>query len=75
MKRAVLAGMLILLAAGCTNMTPTQQGALSGAAIGAGTSAGIAAITGGNAGVGAVVGGGVGALAGGMYGHRQDRNR
>jgi hypothetical protein len=34
---------------GCTDMTPQQQGTMSGAAIGAAGGAGIAAISGGNA--------------------------
>ena len=59
--------------ASCTNMTKTQQGALSGAAIGAGVGAGIGALTGGNAGVGALVGGAVGGLGGGLWGQEQER--
>lgn len=59
---------------GCTNMTKTEQGALSGAVIGAGAGAGISAISGGNAGVGALVGGAIGGIAGGLYGHQQERD-
>jgi hypothetical protein len=55
--------------AGCTNMTPSQQGTLSGAAIGAAGGAGIAAIAGGDAGVGAIVGG----VVGGIVGHAEGR--
>lgn len=60
-------------AAGCTNMTRTQQGVLSGGAGGALVGAGINVITGGSATIGALVGGGLGALAGGIYGHQQER--
>jgi len=47
---------------GCTNMTPEQQGTMSGAAIGAAAGAGIAAIAGGSGWTGAAVG----AVAGGV---------
>lgn len=53
----------------CTNMNRTQQGTLSGAALGALGGAGIAAISGGAAGWGALTGAGLGALAGGIVGH------
>lgn len=55
----------------CTSMTKTQQGALSGGAIGAGAGLGISALTGGSLGVGALIGGGLGAVAGGLYGNEQ----
>lgn len=55
--------------AGCTNMNRTQQGTISGAALGALGGAGIAAISGGAAGWGALTGAGLGALAGGIVGH------
>jgi len=50
---------------GCTNMTPQQQGTMSGAAIGAAGGAGIAAIAGGSGWTGAAIG----AVAGGVVGH------
>ena len=50
----------------CTNMSPTQQGALSGAALGTGAGLGISALAGGNLGVGALVGGALGGVAGGL---------
>ena len=56
---------------GCTNMTRTQQGVASGAALGALGGAGIAAISGGKAGWGALAGAGAGALAGGIIGHQE----
>ena len=58
---------------GCTNMSKTQQGVASGAALGALGGAGIAAISGGAAGWGALAGAGVGALAGGIVGHEQSK--
>ena len=57
----------------CTNMNRTQQGALSGGAIGALAGAGISAIAGGSGTMGALIGGGLGALAGGIYGHEKSR--
>ena len=75
MKRAMIIGVLALAlttgGVGCTNMNKTQQGTLSGAALGAAAGAGIAAIAGGYAGWGALAGAGVGALAGGIIGHQQ----
>lgn len=56
---------------GCTNMSKTQQGVASGAALGALGGAGIAAISGGAAGWGALAGAGAGALAGGIIGHEE----
>lgn len=60
---------------GCTNMSKTQQGVASGAALGALGGAGIAAISGGAAGWGALAGAGVGALAGGIVGHEQSKGK
>ena len=75
MKRlsAGIAVLLLVGGLGCTNMTKTQQCALSGAAIGAGTGAAISAIAGGNAGIGAGVGGALGGIAGGLIGHSQEK--
>jgi osmotically inducible lipoprotein OsmB len=53
---------------GCANMTPTQQRALSGGAIGAAGGAALGAITVGSPALGAAVGGGVGAAAGALMG-------
>ncbi len=65
MKKVMIAGVLVLaLSSGCTNMSRTQQGTLSGAGLGAAAGAGIAAIAGGSVGWGALAGAGVGALAG-----------
>ena len=56
----------------CTHMNKTQQGAVSGGAIGALAGAGISAIAGGSGTMGALIGGGLGALAGGIYGHDKE---
>lgn len=73
MKRILAISMIgiALLATGCTNMNKTQQGALSGGAIGALGGAGIAAIAGGSGTTGALIGGAVGAVAGGVVGHNK----
>ncbi|MFC0400148.1 YMGG-like glycine zipper-containing protein [Paraburkholderia rhizosphaerae] len=55
---------------GCTDMTPRQQGTVSGAAIGSAGGAGIAAISGGDAWTGAIIGGAAGAVAGNIRGGR-----
>ena len=70
MKRIgmVIATVAMAGVVGCTDMTPRQQGTMSGAAIGAG--AGIAAISGGNAWTGAAIGGAGGAVAGNIRGGR-----
>src|SRR5919108_5979548 len=66
MKRALaLIFVVALLAtAGCANMTPRQQRALSGGAIGAAGGAALGAITGGSPALGAVIGGAAGATSG-----------
>jgi len=68
MKRALtLIFVVALLAtAGCANMTPRQQRALSGGAIGAAGGAALGAITGGSPALGAAVGGAVGAATGAL---------
>jgi hypothetical protein len=63
MKKVLLLCALALPAVACADMTPTQQRALSGTAIGAGTGAIFGAI-GGNAGLGAGIGAGAGLLGG-----------
>lgn len=68
----VILALTVVSGAGCTNMSKTQQGVASGAALGALGGAGIAAISGGAAGWGALAGAGVGALAGGIVGHQQE---
>lgn len=67
---AAIAGLLLL--AGCTGMSDTQQRALTGTVGGAALGGAIGAI-GGNAGLGAVVGAGAG-LAGGLIFDSVKRN-
>ena len=71
MKRLILVAAVLL--AGCADMTPTQQRALSGTAIGAGGGAVIGAIA-GNAGLGAGIGAAAG-LAGGLIVDQSRRNQ
>jgi outer membrane lipoprotein SlyB len=61
-----------LLACGCSSLNHTENGALAGGAIGAGTGALIGKATGHTAG-GAVIGAGVGALTGGLIGNAADQ--
>ena len=68
----LLMGILAFGAVGCTNMSRTQQGALSGAAGGALVGGGLSAITGGHGTTGALIGGGIGAILGGLYGNSQE---
>ena len=56
----------------CTNMTKTEQGVVSGGALGALGGAGIAAIAGGSGTIGALVGAGAGAIAGGVIGYKDE---
>ena len=55
----------------CTNMNKTQQGAVSGGAVGALAGAGISAIAGGSGTIGALVGAGAGSIAGGVIGYQE----
>ncbi len=63
MKKLLLIAALVLPAAACADLTPTQQRALTGTAGGAGIGA-VAGATGGNAGLGAAAGAGAGLLGG-----------
>lgn len=69
MKRLVSLLLVVALVAtaGCANMTPRQQRALSGGAIGAASGAAIGAIVGGSPVIGAAVGGVVGTAAGALW--------
>lgn len=75
MKR--LEGIVIALVfagvAGCTNMTPQQQGTVSGAGVGALAGAGIAAIAGGSGWTGAAIGAVAGGVAGNIKGGKQQQ--
>jgi len=70
MKRpfAVIAVLILLASTGCANMTPTQQRALSGGAIGAAGGAAVGAIVGGSPALGAAVGGAMGTATGALWG-------
>jgi hypothetical protein len=63
MRKLLLLAAVALPAVGCADMNPTQQRALTGTAIGAGTGAVFGAI-GGNAALGAGIGAGAGLLGG-----------
>ena len=69
MKRVLSLGVVLLWlgAAGCANMTPRQQRALSGGAIGAAGGAAVGAIVGGSPAIGAAVGGAAGTAAGALW--------
>jgi hypothetical protein len=66
LKAAAILGVVILSAAGCSNMTSRQQSTLSGGAIGAAAGAGVSAISGGDPVTGAIVGGAAGAVIGNL---------
>ena len=72
MKAITIPILAIMLygSAGCTDMTRTQQGTLSGAAIGAAGGAGIAALSGGSGWTGAAIGAVAGGIAGNMKSKR-----
>ena len=78
MKRGFVASFVLIalgagsLATGCTGMTPAQQRALSGGAIGAAGGALIGGIS-GHAGTGAAIGGAAGATGGYLYEKNQER--
>jgi osmotically inducible lipoprotein OsmB len=73
MKRVLLVGLILtfLGTTGCANMTPRQQRALSGGAIGAAGGAAVGAIVGGSPAIGAAVGGAAGTAAGALWGDIQ----
>ena len=60
-------GVALLVTVGCANMTPREQRALSGGAIGATGGALLGAIVGGSPAIGAGVGGAVGVAAGALW--------
>ncbi len=65
------AAILALSLSACANMTPREQRALSGGAIGAAGGAALAAMTGGSAVIGALIGGGGGTAIGALLpGHK-----
>ena len=71
MKRLLALGLIVLIlavlsAAGCANLTPTQQRALTGGAVGTAAGAVIGAMA-GSAAVGAALGGTTGLAAGALW--------
>lgn len=68
MKKFALGGTLALALAGCADLTPTQERALTGSAGGAAGGALIGAIA-GNAGMGAAIGAGAGLIGGLLVDH------
>jgi osmotically inducible lipoprotein OsmB len=67
LARVLLLVVVLSAAVGCANMTPTQQRALSGGAIGAAGGAAVGAIVGGSPALGAVVGGAAGTAVGALW--------
>jgi hypothetical protein len=59
--------LLIAMVAGCSHMSTTQQRALSGGAIGAGSGAALSILTGGSVLLGTAIGAGVGTVGGLVY--------
>jgi osmotically inducible lipoprotein OsmB len=74
MKRVLALGVVFLWlgVVGCANMTPRQQRALSGGAMGAAGGTAVGAIVGGSPTIGAAVGGAAGTAAGALW---EDINR
>ncbi len=66
-----IAAVPLALACGCAGLSHTENGALAGGAIGAGTGALIGHAT-GHTGAGALIGAGVGAVSGGLIGSAAD---
>jgi osmotically inducible lipoprotein OsmB len=69
MRRLGVGLLLVVLGSGgigCANLTPRQQRALSGGAIGAAGGAAVGAIVGGSPAIGAAIGGAAGAATGAL---------
>jgi hypothetical protein len=68
-KCRVVVALAVLMAmiTGCSHMSATQQRALSGGAIGAGSGAALTILTGGSVLVGTAIGAGVGTVGGLIY--------
>jgi len=67
LKIVAAIALLITMAAGCSHMSTTQQRALSGGAIGAGSGAALTILTGGSVLLGTAIGAGVGTVGGLIY--------
>lgn len=63
-KVSLAATAVVVVLAGCSNLSPRQESALKGGAIGAAAGAGVSVISGGDPVTGAVVGGAAGAVIG-----------
>ncbi len=73
LRIAAAAALVIAMATGCSHMTATQQRALSGGAIGAGSGAALTVLTGGSVLVGTAIGAGVGTVGGLIYDDAQKK--
>lgn len=69
----LVAAVPLALACGCAGLSHTENGALAGGAVGAGTGALIGHAT-GHTGAGALIGAGVGAVSGGLIGSAADKS-
>ncbi|OPX97891.1 MAG: hypothetical protein A4E60_03148 [Syntrophorhabdus sp. PtaB.Bin047] len=67
LRIVVAMALLISMVAGCSHMSTTQQRALSGGAIGAGSGAALTILTGGSVLLGTAIGAGVGTVGGLVY--------
>ncbi len=67
LRIVVAMAVLIAMVAGCSHMSTTQQRALSGGAIGAGSGAALTILTGGSVLLGTAIGAGVGTVGGLVY--------
>jgi hypothetical protein len=67
LRIVVVMAVLITMVAGCSHMSTTQQRALSGGAIGAGSGAALTILTGGSVLLGTAIGAGVGTVGGLIY--------
>ena len=63
---------MVFLPVGCTKMSKTSQGGLTGAAGGALVGAGIGKLSGGSGGQGALIGAALGGLVGAIYGSSKE---
>jgi len=67
LRIVVAMALLIAMVTGCSHMSTTQQRALSGGAIGAGSGAALSLLTGGSVLLGTAIGAGVGTVGGLVY--------
>lgn len=76
--RRIISMLLVLtvlaLSTGCAGLTPQQQRALTGGAMGAAGGAALGAIAGGSAAIGAAIGGAAG-IAGGLLIHELQKEK